>query len=151
MTPKKIHPSIFCGLTIAALLAHVGCSSVGPETDESKERFNRVDKNRDGRLTIDEIQFSLVEVLFTSRDANKDGKLTKKEWIVPSEPVGAATFRAHDLNGDGVVTFAEALEAAKKQGGMAAEFLKAADTNRDGAVDLREARAYYARTEGPIR
>ncbi len=151
MTPIRKLPSSLCGLTIATALVLAGCSSVGPATDEAKERFNRIDKNGDGRLTIDEIQFSLVQVLFTSRDADKDGKLTVKEWTVPGEEAGIETFRAHDLNGDGLVTFAEALEGAIRQRGMAAEFLKAADRNRDSAVDLREARAYYARTEGPVR
>ncbi len=154
MTSLKTLPIVFGLAAIAVMLALVGCSSrpsAESATNDSTQRFNRVDKNGDGRLTADEIQMSLVEVLFKSRDANKDRLLTQAEWTVAGEEAGAVTFRNHDLNGNGVVTFAEARTAALKDGGMAAEFLKAADKNRDGAIDFREARAYYARAEGPVR
>jgi hypothetical protein len=49
-----------------------------------------------------------------------------------------------------VVTLAEAKAFGRKRG-VGNDFYKDADTNHDGYDSLKEARAYYASKEGPLR
>jgi len=123
----------------AVLLA--ACQTTAPS------RFDLADSDRDGKLSRAEMSDAQVVATFNSRDANKDGKMTKDEWIVPGDEAGPKQFAERDANKDGIVTLDEA-KAWGRKSERSATLLREADTNRDGAVDRAEAIAYYGKSEG---
>jgi Ca2+-binding EF-hand superfamily protein len=73
--------------------------------------YDRVDRNRDGRVTIDEYVNTLpvgstssMESRFQARDRNGDGVLSRSEWRGET-----GSFDQADRNRDGVVTLREYL------------------------------------------
>lgn len=133
-------------LILIALAAMPLTLSAGP----ARDRFAQADKNHDKSLSLDELNAYLVGEIFGSRDKNKDGKLTRAEWMVSKDSAQAEAFRVRDGNADGVVTLAEALAYGRKKG-MAKELMLAADKNKDGKLSFEELKAYYASKEGPVR
>jgi hypothetical protein len=104
----------------------------------------------DKALSLDEINTYLVTEIFDSRDANKDKKMTRAEWGASNDAGREKQFRARDANGDGVVTMDEALAYGRTKG-LAKQFLRDADSNKDGKLTDEEVKAYYASREGPAR
>jgi Ca2+-binding EF-hand superfamily protein len=95
--------------------------------------FERMDANRDGVLTRDEVRVART-VTFTRLDANRDGFLVREE--MPSPPMGGAAGRGGRMpGGDG--------QGANRpaHGG---ELLRRADTNNDGNVTRAEYDAAWA-------
>jgi len=131
--------------TLALTLA--ACQTPAPT---APNRFDEADANRDKALSLDEINTYLVSEVFSSRDANKDGKLTTAEWMTGNDAPQEKAFRDRDGNRDGVVTMDEALAYGRKKG-LAKQFLTGADTNKDGKLSSEEIKAYYASREGPAR
>lgn len=117
---------------------------------QSPERFAKADTNHDKRLSLNEANAYLVGELFSSFDKNKDGKITKAEWLVSKDATQAEAFRVRDANADGTVILAEALAYGKKKG-LAKELMDAADENKDGNLSSEEIKAYYASKAGPAR
>jgi Ca2+-binding EF-hand superfamily protein len=113
-------------------------------------RFEQADTNHDKMLSLDEANAYLVGELFGPRDKNKDGKLTRAEWMISKDSAQAEAFRVRDANADGVVTMDEALAYGRKKG-MAKELMHDADKNKDGKLSSEEIKAYYASKEGPVR
>ena len=133
-------------LTLIALVSVPLTLAVGKTLD----RFEEADRNHDKMLSLDEANAYLVAEIFGPRDKNKDGKLTKAEWMVSKDASQAEAFRVRDANGDGVVTMDEALAYGRKKG-MAKELMGKADKNKDGKLSAAEIKAYYASKEGPVR
>lgn len=127
-------------LTLSAVLL-AACQTTAPS------RFDLADSDRDGKLSRAEMSDAQVVATFNSRDANKDGQMTKDEWIVPGDEAGPKQFVERDANKDGIVTLDEA-KAWGRKSERSATLLREADTNRDGAVDRAEAIAYYGKSEG---
>jgi hypothetical protein len=101
------------------------------------ERFDKIDTNHDGQLTVDEIQVAHKEAAakrFASKDANKDGKLSRDEVAKMPD----AVFAHLDANKDGVLT---ADELAQGHGEHGKKGFGHADTNGDGAISRDEALA----------
>ena len=118
---------------------------------QTPDRFDEADANHDKTLSLDETNKYLVAEIFKTRDSNKDGKITRAEWmIVKDEGQTAEEFRQRDANADDVVTMDEALAYGRKKG-MAKELMTAADSNKDGKLSSEEIKAYYASKEGPAR
>ena len=132
-------PSLLPAAAATVLLA--ACQTTAPS------RFDLADTDRNGSLTRAEMSDAQVIATFNSRDANKDGKMTQAEWLVPGDEAGAGQFRERDGNKDGIVTLDEA-KAWGRTSDRSALLLKEADTNGDGAVDRNEALAYYGKSEG---
>ena len=118
--------------------------------DQAQDRFAQADKNHNKSLSLDEANAFLVSEIFGPRDKNKDGKLTRAEWMVSKDSYQAEAFRVRDANADGVVTMDEALAYGRKKG-MAKDLMRAADTNKDGKLSFEELKTYYASKEGPVR
>ena len=75
-------------------------------TEETREqkRFDRYDKNRDGKITRDEYLASRHKA-FDKLDTNHDGKLSFDEWAIRSED----KFAKADADHSGTLTPAEFL------------------------------------------
>jgi Ca2+-binding EF-hand superfamily protein len=105
------------------------------------ERFDRMDANKDGRLTLDEIVAAETERAakrFAEMDKNHDGKLERAE--VPKMP--DEVFARLDKDGNGSISREEmALAHGSGSDKAARERLQRADKNHDGAISRDEAKA----------
>lgn len=72
------------------------------EWDGSLPTFDRLDRNRDGRLTRAELGTVRPPTPFATVDANRDGRVTINEW-----PWSRRSFIQQDGDGNGVITRAE--------------------------------------------
>lgn len=79
-------------------LPGAGKSKQGKE----ERRFNRYDKNRDGKITRVEMLSTRVKA-FQKLDTNHDNLLSFEEWAVKT----SNRFKEIDRNGDGIVSRAE--------------------------------------------
>lgn len=104
--------------------------------EELVSRFKVLDKNGDGRLTLEEAK---VPAMFFERlDTNKDQLVTREEFqaVAKLNPGGADLgFKRVDSNGDGKVTRAEATEAVLRR-------FASADPNGDGLITRAELDAH---------
>ncbi len=79
-------PSACTASPVAAegVLLFAGYSPGGPEDEFKMPTFDGLlklmDKNKDGGLSREEVQKTMLEDFFDSQDANKDGKITRDEW-----------------------------------------------------------------------
>src|SRR6185295_3402866 len=81
--------------------------------------FDVLDRDRDGRLTRDEMLSpgdDPVADLFASLDVNRDRRITQNEWHWSLD-----SFRGRDTNGDGLLTRAELNNGAVGTSGRATE------------------------------
>jgi Ca2+-binding EF-hand superfamily protein len=98
------------------------------EWHATSETFSRLDRNRDGALTVGEFTASEdddTEDRFSDLDTNHDGSVSRSEWHG-----SAAVFTALDANRDGVLTRAEAVGNQD----TAPDEFRSLDVNNDGAV-----------------
>jgi Ca2+-binding EF-hand superfamily protein len=143
--PTSLH---FCACAILSLFA--ACQTTQTTQTTQPDRFDQADTNHDGCLSRDEVSDMIVTEVFTARDANKDGRLTKAEWDVPGDEARNKIFAGADTNHDGVVTLDEAKAYGRKIG-VGKNLFEESNKNHDGCVDREEVRAYYASKEGPAR
>ncbi len=121
------------------------------------ERFDRVDSDKDGRITEAEVKQALgamgggdgrwmdktADAAFRRFDADEDGKITAAEWKGRPE-----SFQRLDANGDGAITREELTPKGPdrrhgkgpdlRSGKDSAHFLEKYDRNRDGQVTKEE-------------
>jgi Ca2+-binding EF-hand superfamily protein len=138
MKPNLLAPACLTVLLFAA----AGC-----QTTKAPDRFAQADADKSGALSRDEVNTYLVTHVFESRDADRDGRLTKAEWLVGDDAGQEKLFLERDANNDGVVTLEEALAYGKIKG-ASRQFVRAADTNKDGLLSREEVTAYYGSKEG---
>jgi len=112
-----------------------------PGMPQSKKVFNRLDKNHDNQLQLDELM-PPSERRFMRLDTNGDGSVSSAEldaWlqrIVERRKQGI--LKRMDKNGDGTVSKAEVDEYITIVFG-------AADADSSGGVTRDEAKAYHAK------
>jgi Ca2+-binding EF-hand superfamily protein len=119
------------------------------------ERFDRIDADRDGRITEAEVKQALgggegrwmdkgADAAFRRFDADQDGRITAEEWKGRPE-----TFQRLDENRDGAITREELIPKGPgggrrgkgpdvRSGKDSAHFLKEYDRNGDGQVTKDE-------------
>ena len=114
------------------------------ETD--RDFFIKADTNKDGRLSLDEVNKEGLPRLFGRFDGNGDGAVTLAEARQVEPGFEEKVFAERALNKDGKVTLAENEKVALSRGGLRKQFAEV-DTNRDGIIEKVEAEAYVARTE----
>jgi len=117
------------------------------------ERFDRIDADRDGRITEAEVKQALgggdgrwmdktADAAFRRFDADQDGRITAAEWKGRPE-----SFQRLDANQDGAITREELTPKGPRRRGEgpdvrsgkdSARFLEKYDANRDGQVTKEE-------------
>jgi Ca2+-binding EF-hand superfamily protein len=114
------------------------------------ERFEKMDANKDGKLTMDEIAAARRERAakhFAEKDANKDGKLSRDEVAKMPDEV----FARLDTNKDGALTPDELAKKGEHFQQHAEKRFQMEDANHDGAISKDEAIAradkFFARLD----
>ena len=157
MTKTKAFLTLGAALLVAApVLAQPASPPAGPQGGPGprggiERMFERLDANRDGRVSWDEV-WTVTQERFGAADADRNGSLTfaefgnlrgpgrdgaanapgpRPEHLARGAERRAAMFRALDANSDGGVTLAE------MQVPLSARF-RAMDANGDGAVVREE-------------
>ncbi len=125
-----------------ALLLLASCAT--QETD--RDFFIKADANKDGRLSLEEVNKEGLPRLFNRFDGNGDGSVTLVEARVVEPGFDEKVFASRDLNKDGKVTMAENEKVALSRGGLKKQFAEV-DTNHDGVIEKAEAEAYVAKTD----
>ena len=131
----------------ALCLAFTACQTTQPH---QLDRFDQADANRDGVLSRDEVNTYIVSRVFHSRDMDKNGSVTKTEWLAGEDAGQEKIFRDRDANKDGAVTIEEATAYGRKHG-MANQLMQKADKDGNGVLSRAEITAYYGSKEGPPR
>ncbi len=130
------------------LLAICAAFTVGACTDSHfrEERptgwelaFRKTDRNKDGKVSRQELGYTRIEEAFVMFDENQDGYVTLKEFVTSGGT--PESFKKLDKNGNGKITVEEAKSAKIAMDSMTIAFY-AADADKDGYVTLGEALEY---------
>jgi Ca2+-binding EF-hand superfamily protein len=136
---KMTHRFLLAGAT-AALLA--SCAT----TETDRDVFLKADANKDGLLSLDEVNKAGLPRLFNRFDVDGDGAVTLTEARAVESGFDAELFTERDLNRDGKVAYAEYEAVALRKGGLKSQFTEV-DLNRNGIIEMGEAQAYVAKRE----
>jgi Ca2+-binding EF-hand superfamily protein len=121
-------------------MAGVSCTALaaGPGFPRTEKSFNQLDGDKDGKLSVAEIEPRSEKYLFRL-DQNADGSLTKEEieaWLQKGlERRRDLMLADYDADHDGTISRQELSTF------VSAEFGKA-DKDGDGSISLEESRAY---------
>lgn len=115
-------------------------------TETDRDLFIQADTNKDGRLSLAEVNKAGLPRLFNRFDLNRDGSVTLAEAREVEPGFDEKEFVGRDLNRDGKVTYPENEKVALRKGGLKKQFAEV-DTNGDDVIDPAEAEAYVARRE----
>ncbi len=98
-----------------------------------EEKFARMDKNQDGKITQDE--WIGPPGLFHNLDRNGDGAITKDEYPAPQKEDALARFKKMDANGDGKIS--------KEEWKGPAELFNKIDANQDSSLTPEEFQEFH--------
>lgn len=115
-------------------------------TETDRDLFIKTDVNKDGRLSLEEVNKAGLPRLFARFDLNGDGFATLDEVRQVEPGFDEKLFAERDLNKDGKVSFAEFEKVSLRQGGLKKQFAEL-DTNGDGMITKDEAEAYVAKRD----
>ena len=122
-------------LAIGTLLFATSCATHDP-----------ADTNKDGILSVPELESAMVHAIINHSDQNRDGQLTFAEWQAANSQADADLFHKRDLNADGKVDHAEAIKATSDSN-LWARLISKIDLNGDGIIDESEKAAFRAEME----
>lgn len=128
----KLHDPILASLAVGALLFGASCATTDP-----------ADTNRDGVLSVPELESAMVDAIINYSDQNGDGQLTFAEWQAANSQADASLFHKRDLNGDGKVSRAEAMKSTSDSN-LWSRLISKIDLNSDGIIDESEKSAFRA-------
>ena len=128
----KSHDPVLASLAVGALLFGASCATTDP-----------ADTNRDGVLSVPELESAMVDAIINYSDQNGDGQLTFAEWQAANSQADASLFHKRDLNGDGKVSRAEAMKSTSDSN-LWSRLISKIDLNSDGIIDESEKAAFRA-------
>lgn len=141
----------FASLFLATLAASATFATASlanePSLPRSEKPFQRVDMNKDGKITPDEMK-PMAQKRLSRLDRDRDGKVTTAELDATlrerMEARKARMMERLDLDKDGTVTEAE-------MNTYVDGLFQTADTDHDGGVTLAEAQAlrHSRKSAGP--
>lgn len=129
-------------LTSASLVLLASCAT----TETDRDLFTQADANKDGLLSLDEVNKVGLPRLFNRFDVNSDGSVTLEETRQVEPGFDEKLFTERDLNKDGKVSYQEYEKVALSKGGLNKPFSDV-DTNHDGIINKAEADAHVAKLE----
>lgn len=132
-SPKS--PCLLAAAVAAGMLAGMGAASAQmnygpPPVLPPNMLFNSMDTNKDGAVSKQEYLDSYAKK-FDAMDKNKDGKITADEMPTKNKGKPNILFNEMDVNKDGTVTKQEYLDYYSKK-------FDAADKNKDGKLTTDE-------------
>jgi hypothetical protein len=136
---KIIHQNLLTG---AALVVLASCAS----TETDRDVFRHADTNKDGLLSLEEVNKEGLPRLFNRFDRNGDKSVTLAEVREVEPKFDGKLFAERDLNRDGKVTYAEYEQVALKKGVLKRAFGEV-DTNGNQIIERGEAEAYLAKQD----
>ena len=161
---KRITPLLALALATASVIA------AEPSAALVQRMMKAADKNKDGKLSLDEYKPLDVQALrhgedhFKTGDANHDGfldlaeltgALRRQTWFAILGEGAEPCFAGLDANKDGKLDATE-YRKISKMGHHSDQHFKGADANKDGFLDLAEFTAHAehklkALEEGPVK
>ena len=136
---KTSHRSLLTG---AAFVLLTSCAT----TETDRDLFTMADTNKDGHLSLDEVNKMGLPRLFNRFDLNRDGAVTLEETRQVEPGFDEKLFAERDLNKDGKVTYQEYEKVALSKGALNKAFSDV-DANHDGIINKAEADAHVAKLE----
>ena len=140
----KTNARLILSVAAAALLA--SCAT----TETDRDLFIQSDTNKDGQLSLAEVNKAGLPRLFSIFDVDGNGSVTLAEARTVDPQFDAKMFNERDLDHDGKVTWTENEKVAMSKGGLKKDFA-AVDTDGDGIIEKAEAEAYVARRNAAVR
>lgn len=119
-------------------------------TETDRDLFIQSDTNKDGQLSLAEVNMAGLPRLFDLFDVDGNGSVTLAEARKVDPGFDAKMFNERDLDRDGKVTWAENEKVAMRKGGLKKQFAEI-DTDRDGMIEQAEAEAYVAKRNAAVR
>lgn len=114
-------------IIISAILLILFCTTIGFADDGD---FNKIDTNKDGRVSKKEYIDAVIKS-FNRLDKNRDGFLTKDELKAIDKNDAKKFIKEEDINKDGKISKEEFTKAAEKR-------FKFLDKNNDGFIEQGE-------------
>ena len=142
--------TLACAMTTMGMLLVGGCASRPAEPDNAEllKRFQRADRNGDGKVSRIEFTDLMIADAFALYDKDRDGFVSEAEFTAGGGT--AETFRAVDRAGQGKVTL-EQVKASKRVRDQMAMPFDEADTSGTGYVTFEQFIAYLQRVAPYVR
>ena len=138
----KSPKNAFCPFTAGVLsMLLAACQT----TTREPEAFATIDTDRDGRLSVEEVETHGFRQIFNRLDKNNDEVITQDDLQDGSDKV----MRDRDLNRDGKVTREEYATVGRRLG-IVKKFYMAADADGDGYVTRAEQQNYSSAGRLPV-